>query len=53
MTDKERDELYETIRHNSEKENHWKAQRYFWVGTVLVSMSFAVATIITVVYKLS
>jgi len=44
MTDQERDELYEKIRHNSEQENHWKAQRWFWLGTVVVLSVSMIAT---------
>ncbi len=46
MTEKERDELYEKIRHNSEQENHWKAQRWFWFGTVVLLSVSIVATVV-------
>ncbi len=47
MTEPELSSLLEKVRHNVAQEYHWRAERYFWMGTVIVSV---VALIVTAIY---
>ena len=52
MTEKDILNLRETIAHNMEQEGHWRAERHFWTGTVIVSVITIVVTGIVAVVML-